>query len=433
MEQVTNSFGSALNSFFAFLPSLIGGIVLILVAWLVAFLVKKAVSKGLKAIDFDNRLQKWGAANTEEQANDMIDSLAKVFYYLVWVLFLPSIFGVFGLTAVAMPIQNMIDTALAYLPNIVAAIALIVVGVIAGRFVKNLVYNLALTMNLDKMIAKFTGGTDNVDPAEATPSREQKDTIAKVLANIVYVLILIPILTVALEALGIRSISEPIINVLNSIMAAIPNILVAIILLGIGIVIAKFVGDLVADLLKGTGINNLSKTLNKSGGMNFDLAQIIGQVITALIGLFFFVEALNALNLGVLNSIGAAIIAYLPNLLFALIILGLGIVGGQLLGNIITRSIGSKWMGEVVKYLLIAFAVFMALDQLNFATSIVNAAFIFIIGGVSIAFAIAFGIGGRDFAKNQLRKLDSKVDQEKNKNESPDNDMVEKAKDDMNS
>src|SRR5699024_3869995 len=129
------------------------------------------------------------------------------------------------------------------------------------------------------------------------------------LANIVYVLILIPILVVALEALGIQSISEPIVNVLNAILAAIPNILVAVILLGVGIAIAEFVVDLVTSLLRGTGINNITNSIDVKGTQNLDLAKISGPVVAALIGLFFFVEALNALNLTVLNTIGAAIIA----------------------------------------------------------------------------------------------------------------------------
>ena len=124
---------------------------------------------------------------------------------------------------------------------------------VVGKFVRNLVYNLALTLNIDRWIAKLTGQPDRKTPGrtaqgEATDAastyKENKDSIAKVLANIVYVLILIPILTVALEVLGIRSISEPIILVLNSIMAAIPNILVAVILLAVGIAIAICRGQL---------------------------------------------------------------------------------------------------------------------------------------------------------------------------------------------
>ena len=434
MNQLQNTW----NSFAAMLPNLLIGILLIVVAWIVATVVRKAVTKGLRAVNFDNRLVGWGAVRSEEQGSGMIDMLGQVFYYLVWVLFLPGIFETFGLASVAQPIQNMLDTALSFIPNLLAAVALVIVAVVAGKFVRNLVYNIALTLNVDRWIAKLTNQTDNSASARTTETQatdvatkfeDNKDSIAKVLANIVYVLILIPILTVALEVLGIRSISEPIINVLNSIMNAIPNILVAVILLAVGIAIAKFVGDLVTSLLRGTGINNLTSSMGMSGASNFDLAKIGGQVVAGVIGLFFFVEALNALNLYVLNAIGAAIIAYLPNVIFALIILGLGVIGGQWLGNLVTRSSGSRWAGRLVHYVLVAFSLFMVLDQLNFASDIVTTAFMFIIGGLAVAFALAFGLGGRDFARKQLEKLDDKVDEEKNKNEKPADDQTTQPSD----
>lgn len=402
---------NAWNSFAHMLPNLVVGLLLILVAWVVATLVRKGVQKGLEAANFDSRLEGWGAVNTREQGLNMIDALSKVFYYLIWVLFLPGIFETFGLTSVAAPIQNMLDTALRFLPNLIAATVLVIIAFVVAKFVKNLVYNLALSLNLDRWISRLTS-SDSTTPHTGSGSAERNDTIAKVIANIVYVLILIPILVVALETLGIRSISEPIVNVLNAILAAIPNILVAVILLAVGFAIAKFVGDLTMSLLKGTGINNLVSNIDAKGTQNLDLAKIVGQIVTGLIGLFFLVEALNALNLAVLNTIGAAIIAYLPNIIFAIIILGLGLLGGQWLGNIIKQSTGSKWAGRIAEYVLIAFALFMVLDQLNFASGIVNTAFIFIIGGLSVAFALAFGLGGRDFARKQLEKLDDKVEKE---------------------
>ena len=396
------------------LPNLITGILLVLVAWVVATLVKKAVEAGLEAVNLDNKLSEWGAVSTPEQGRSSIEILARVLYYLVWILFLPGIFETFGLTSVYQPIQNMVNTGLAYLPNIIGAIVLVVIATLLGKFVKNLVYNLALSLNVDRWVSKFTNREEHSD-VSAGVATERKDTIANVLANIAYVLVLIPILVIALETLGIRSISEPIVNVLNTILAAIPNILVAVVLLGIGIVIAKFVGDLVTSLLRGTGINNVTKGIDVKGTQNLDLAKISGQIVTGLIGLFFFVEALNALNLVVLNAIGAAIIGYLPNVIFAIIILALGIIGGQWLAGLISKSTGSKWAGRLVQYVLIGFALFMVLDQLNFATTIVNAAFIFVIGGLSVAFALAFGLGGRDFAAKQLEKLDQKVEEESNK------------------
>lgn len=411
MDNVTDSVNSGLNSFFDFLPTLLGAILLLLLAWIVATLVKKAVQKGLKAAGFGRLLTKWGVTNSQEQADTTIDSLAQVLYFLIWLLFLPGILSMLGLDAVAQPISNMFDSALNFLPNLFAATVIVAVGVFVARFVKNLVYNLALTLNVDKWVSKFTSpGSD----ANTTPSAGQKSTMAKVLGNLAYIVVLIPIVTIALETLNIDSISRPIVGVLNQVLAAIPNIIVAVILLAVGVAIAKFVGNLLTDLLSSSGINGLTKYVKTSGNMNFDLAKIIGQTVTVVISVFFVVEALNVLNLEVLNSIGAAVIAYLPLVLSALIILGIGVVGGTALGGFISKSTGNKFAGETLKYILIVLSVFMALNQLQFATSIVNLAFILILGALSVAFAIAFGVGGRDFAKSQLAKLDKKMEKENN-------------------
>ncbi len=64
----------------------------------------------------------------------------------------------------------------------------------------------------------------------------------------------------------------------------------------------------------------------------------------------------------------------------------------------------------IAKYIIIVVAIFMTLNQLGVATSIVNAAFIIILGALAIAFAVAFGIGGRDFAANTLKKIEDTTD-----------------------
>ncbi|MFL2094688.1 mechanosensitive ion channel [Marinilactibacillus psychrotolerans] len=410
MDNVGNSVQNGFNSFVDYLPQLLLGIVLIIVAWIVATLVGKAVSKGLKAIGIGKYFQKWGATKTEEQSHALIDTLSKVAYYLVWVLFLPGIFSTFGLDSIGQPIMNMIDTVLVFIPNIIAAGIVLVLGLFAAKLVKNLVYNVAIAANIDKHLAKLTGGDTN--DAEV---KKNKGTLASVLANIVYFLIVIPIILVALEVLNINSIAEPISSVLNTILSAIPNILVAVVLLIVGFAIAKFAGMILTDLLKSAGLNKYSSYLKKSSNMNLDLAKIAGQTVAVLIGLFFLVEALNALNLEMLNSILSVVIGYLPNVLFATIIIGLGFVGGQMLSSAIKNTTGSMLAGMLVKYILIIFSIFMALDQLNFASAIVQAAFICIIGGLAVAFALSFGLGGREFAKKQLSRLDNKIDEEANK------------------
>lgn len=412
MEQFTNSLQGLWVTFVAILPKLLGALLLLVLAWIVATLVKKAIVKGLDAIGFDNKLVKWGVSPTIEDAQRIISSLGKVFYYLIWLFFIPGILSQIGLANIALPITNMFDNFMAFLPKLFGAVIILVIGYFVAKFVKELVQSLLESINVDRWISKYTQTPNQTAQPTGPSTHKQKNTIARVLANVAFVTVLIPVLTMALETLQIRSISEPIVNVLNQVLAAIPNILVAVILLVAGTLIAKFAADLLEGLLENAGINRFSHYLNPNGTSRLNLSQVIAKVLQAVIIIFFTVEALNALNLEVLNTIGVAIISYLPSVLIGLIILGLGIFGGNALSAFLKESTGSSMIGDVVKYILYVLAVFMTLDQLQFASMIVNTAFLFIMGGLAVAFALAFGLGGKEFAKLQLQKLDQKIEKE---------------------
>lgn len=411
MNQFTNSLEGIWTSFVAFLPSLLGAILLLVLAWVLATLVKKGVTKGLHAINFNQKLMKWGVVNTSDDGDRMIESIGLVLYYLIWLFFIPGILARIGLSNIAVPITNMFDGFLAFLPKLFAAIVILAIGYFVAKFVKELVQNLLETVNIDRYLKKYVEKTGQTSAAEVESNRF---TIARVLANTVFVVILIPVITIALETLEIRSISEPIVNVLNQVLAAIPNVLVAVILLIAGGLIAKLLGDLLEGLLASSGINKYSRYLSKNSPQ-MQLSTIITRIVQTVLMIFFVVEALNVLNLEILNRIGIAIIAYLPSVLIAIVILGIGIFGGNALSSFIKDSTGSQLTGEIVKYIVYVMAVFMTLDQLQFASSIVNTAFLFVIGGLAVAFALAFGLGGRDFAKHQLDRFDRKIQEEANK------------------
>lgn len=417
-NDVTLAFRDMWYSVVNYIPNILGALLLLLVAWIVATLVKLLFQKGLKKAGADRGMVKSHMAKTVEDADRKLDSIGKIFYYLIFILFLPSVFEQLNMGAVARPISNMMDKLLAFLPNLLMAAIILVLGYFVAKFVKNLVATLLSTIDIDRWFRKLT----NQQRTTQRYSASDKNTLANVLANVAFILVLIPIVTVALETLEIESISQPITSMLNQVLLMIPNIFVAIILIIVGVMIAKFIGDLLISLLKGTGLDNLSNSLNSGQHPNmptFDIAKIIGKTVQVLIIIFFTVEALNVLNLEVLNNIGSAIISYLPLVLSALIILGLGIIGANMLGSYLQRSTGNRMLSGIVKYAIIILAVFMTLDQLNFATSIVNLAFLFIVAGLAVAFAISFGIGGRDVAKRQLEKFEAKAEAEDKKPSDP--------------
>ncbi|WNS78535.1 mechanosensitive ion channel [Domibacillus sp. DTU_2020_1001157_1_SI_ALB_TIR_016] len=413
-DQLTAAFRDMWYTIVNYLPNVLGALLLLVVAWLVATIVRAIFTKGLKKVGVPRAMVKGHMAQNAVDADSKLNSIGKIFYYLVFILFLPSVLDQLNMNAVAAPISNMMDKMLAFLPNLLMAAVILLLGYFVAKFVKNLVAMILGTFNIDKWFNKLT----NKSQGETAVSPENKNTLANVLANVVFILILIPIITVALETLGIDSITRPVTAMLNQVLNMIPNIFVAVILITVGVVIARFIGDLLSSLLKGTGIDNVSKYLNttpRAGMPSFDLAAIIGKTVQVLIIIFFTVEALNVLRLEVLHNIGAAVISYLPLVLSALIILGLGFVGSSLLGNYIQRATGNRLFGGIVKYSIIIMAIFMALAQLNFATSIVNFAFLFVVAGLAVAFALSFGLGGREFAKRQLEKFEARAEAENKK------------------
>ncbi len=128
--------------------------------------------------------------------------------------------------------------------------------------------------------------------------------------------------------------------------------------------------------------------------------------------LFIIQLAVNLLNLAILSNIGNSILQYLPLVVSATIIMGGGIILASWVERLITKhSPKQKTVALIIKILIIVLAVFMTLSQLGFAQDIVNLAFVILMAGAAVAFAIAFGLGGRNFAANRLAKLEKKLDE----------------------
>ena len=171
MEQLQNAFNNTVNA----LPDVLAGILLIIVAWIVAALVRRGSRQGMEAAKLDERFQKWGVAQDEESARGTMNSISQALYYLVWVLFLPGIFQRFGLTAIAQPISNMISTALEFIPNLIGAALLLAIGLIVGRFLYNLVYNFSKSLNLDRMLKNLTSRSRRKEGEKAPSIQDLKE------------------------------------------------------------------------------------------------------------------------------------------------------------------------------------------------------------------------------------------------------------------
>lgn len=179
----------------------------------------------------------------------------------------------------------------------------------------------------------------------------------------------------------------------------------------IGTIVARIAGKLLAQILSGLGTDSILKKMVPSDNSklkDFSLSKAIGEFVKYVIILLFVVEATNVINLEVLRNVGGAIIAYLPMVISSVIILGIALLISSWVGGFIEKKCpDAKLTATIAKTAIVVVAVFMVLIQLGIATTIVSAAFIIVLGALAVAFAIAFGIGGRDFAANTLKKFES--------------------------
>src|SRR5699024_6779892 len=120
------------------IPSVIKAALLLLLAWGLAVFAKNVIEKVLRKVGLGRALSKTPLVVDEKQGDTVIESIAKLVYLLVFVLFLPSVFSALNMTGVSSPITNMMSQFLGFIPNLIAAAIIIIIGVFIARLVKAL-------------------------------------------------------------------------------------------------------------------------------------------------------------------------------------------------------------------------------------------------------------------------------------------------------
>ena len=137
-------------------------------------------------------------------------------------------------------------------------------------------------------------------------------------------------------------------------------------------------------------------------GTTLDPSTALAKLVFWIVMLLVILLSANALGLMVVSSLFSELLAYIPSVITAVIILILGIVLGEFVKDLVLASAGAvpggPTLARAAKAAVIVLAVFMALEQLGIAQDIVLVAFIAVVGAASLATGIAFGLGGRDVA-----------------------------------
>lgn len=366
-------------------------LIILIITWLVARIVRWAAAKLVTRVKF---LQKQG--NDGEQIGQ---SLGKVAGLIVWLFGLVAILQVFALSEVLSPVQGLLGGVMAFIPNLIGAGFIFFIGYVIANIVRQLLKTGLGTVDFSGLVRKLTPGDE---PADEVQSRESQAKIVDIVANIVFALILLVVAISALQVLGIAAISDPAQQMLQLVFTAIPQVIMALVLLAVGILIAKFVGQLLESTLHGVGTDSVvaqwgvvPEGKSASG--------IIAGIVKIAIVLFFGVMAAQMLNFPAITNILNEILALGGKILFGAAIVAAGFV----IANVIGRFLGDTTASKIIRYTAIALFVAMGLKYMGIADSIINMAFGAIVIGAALAAALAFGLGGRDAAARTLKKIEA--------------------------
>ena len=200
---------------------------------------------------------------------------------------------------------------------------------------------------------------------------------------------------------------EPARTVLAQIGQFLVNILLVIVILIIGWIISNLVKLVVTKGLRAVKLDELSdrielETMLEKGGIGYSISELIGVVCYWIAILVTFMVAINAVGLTVAADLLNRVVLYVPNVISAVFILILGMFAATVLKNIVVTAANNsgvpqgKLLGKVAEVIVIAFAIFVGLEQLKIGIRITQLTLSIALGSVGLGFAIAFGLGCKD-------------------------------------
>lgn len=413
------------------LLNIVAAIVILLATWIIASLVKSALSKWLVKIPFLQR--------SEDGGRGLAGSLATIVSLLIWLLGLTAVLTLFSLDSVLSPLQGLLNGFMQAVPGVVGAGLIFFIGYVLAKVVRQILVTALHAAHFDERVANFGSDAKRVSdapinrsatqPAQAPQGQpypqqgqpqqgqpqqmaapqqrpaQQRSSVTDIIGNVVFALIVVVVSIAALDVLGIPALSGPATRMLSMFLDALPLIIGAGILLAVGVVIANFIVNILEPILEGLNLDEKLEGLGIERG-SVDSVKVITTIVRVGIILFFAVAAANLLNFAAITRILDNVLSLGGRILFGAAVILAGVFIANLLAKIVSGT-----ASHIIRVATIVLFSAMGLQFMGIADSIINLAFAALVVGGAAAAALAFGLGGRDAAARQLAKLEAKSDE----------------------
>lgn len=196
----------------------------------------------------------------------------------------------------------------------------------------------------------------------------------------------------------------------------VPQLLAAMLLLFVGWILANLARTGVIKLLDLLRFDSLTdktgiEAFLKQGHVDISLGRLIANLVYWVIIFIVIVTVSNSLGLHMVAELFNKIVLYIPNVIVAILILVFGILIARILNRLVFAYLnnigvqGALTISTLSEYAMIIFVVFVALEQLEIGTTLLTAAFQIGFGAIGLALALAFGLGGREWAAGVIKRM----------------------------
>lgn len=368
-----------------FVFNIIGAILIFIIGRFVAGFFKRMVEKVLKKTTMDNKIFSTAAGDAGPEV-----FVGKLVYYLIMIIVLMIILEMLGFNTVLDPLKDMLSKFLGFIPNLVVAGIIGFVGYMIATIVSDLVG--MASASLGRYTQKLGLKTEI--------------NIPKLVKQLVFIIIFIPVLIAALDALKIDTVSQPLKEMLSTFLNAIPNIIAAAIIVGVFYIAGKFISTMVKDLLANLGTDDLSTKLNLSSAIgDTSLSNLLGNLLFAFIMVTGIITGIEKLNFTRLSEILNNLLELSGQIIFGLVIMAIGNYVANIAYNAMAKNKDNTFMASLARIATMGLFLAIALRTMGIANEIVNLAFGLTLGAVAVAVALSFGLGGREAAGKQMEHI----------------------------
>ncbi len=382
-------------------PRILGALAILVIAYVLARAAKWAISK---IVDRVPALRKHYEAEPGKTLGSLIGDIV---FWLILLVGIMLALQPLGLSQVLEPVRQLTTQTFSFIPNLIGAGLIFIIGLVVAKILRRLVEGALLAANADGWLRRSgISGTAGTTPATAsggTATAAPRASISRTVGMLVFYIVMIPITIMALDALQIQVISGPATEMLQTIFDALPRIVAAVILLGIGYIVGKLAKQFIEQLLPSAGFDRSVSALGFTSDTTTP-SRTVGTIVMIAIMLFFAIKAAELLQSPIIAVMLAQLLELGGRVLFGGVIILGGFVFAKIASNLVAGTGSEGWLPAILKWSIIALSVAMGLRFMGLANEIVIIAFASIIGSAAVACALAFGLGGRPTAHKLLEQ-----------------------------